>query len=61
MVKEWARLHGQPVRLILEGTAGGAFVQGDDGDELRLDAVEFCRAVAGRVPASGLLAQQVPF
>jgi len=58
---EWARRHGQPVTLVLEGPAGGSFAQGDGGGELRLDAVEFCRTVAGRVAGTGLLSQEVPF
>jgi len=61
VVAEWARRHGQAVTLVLDGPAGGAFAQGVGGDELRLDAVEFCRTVAGRVPGTGLLGQDVPF
>lgn len=61
IVKEWAMLHGKPFRLILDGPAGGSFAQGEDGEELRLDAVEFCRTVGGRDQGSGLLSQQVPF
>ena len=48
VVAEWARRHGRPFRLVLEGPAGGEFVQGDDGEQLRLDAVEFCRVLSGR-------------
>ena len=57
----WARAHHQPFRLTLDGPAGGSFVQGTAGDELRLDAVEFCRILSGRGTGSGLLTQEVPF
>ncbi|MCD2195433.1 maleylpyruvate isomerase family mycothiol-dependent enzyme [Actinomycetospora endophytica] len=61
VVAEWARRHGQPFRLHLTGPAGGEFTHGDDGPELTLDAVGFCRTLAGRLPGEGLLAQEVPF
>jgi uncharacterized protein (TIGR03083 family) len=61
VVAEWARVHGQPFTLILDGPAGGGFVHGERGEELRLDAVEFCRALSGREAHSGLLNQEVPF
>jgi len=60
-VAEWARRHGQPFRLVLEGPAGGAFEEGHGGVELQLDAVEFCRVLSGRGQGEGLLAQEVPF
>jgi uncharacterized protein (TIGR03083 family) len=61
VVAEWARRHGQPFRLRLTGPAGGEFTYGDGGEEMALDAVEFCRTIAGRLPGEGLLAQEVPF
>jgi len=61
VVAEWARRHGQPFTLILEGPAGATFVQGEQGEEYRLDAVEFCRIVSGRAKGDGLLTQEVPF
>jgi uncharacterized protein (TIGR03083 family) len=61
VVAEWARAHGQPYRLTLTGPAGGTWSRGEDGDELTLDAIEFCRALSGRVPGNGLLASHVPF
>ncbi len=67
VVSEWARRHGKPFTLTLHGPAGGSFgstgTAGDDtGPEvIELDAVEFCRALAGRAPAPGLLATIVPF
>jgi uncharacterized protein (TIGR03083 family) len=62
VVAEWARRHGQPFTLELTGPAGGRFVGGHaPGEQLSLDAVEFCRILSGRSPGSGLLAQPVPF
>jgi uncharacterized protein (TIGR03083 family) len=61
VVAEWARRHSRPFRLHLTGPAGGTFTHGDGGPELTLDAVEFCRTLAGRLPGDGLLAQEVPF
>lgn len=60
VAREWGERHGRPVDLVLDGPAGGRF--GDpDGEPLRLDAVEFCRVLSGRAPASGLLEVPVPF
>jgi uncharacterized protein (TIGR03083 family) len=61
VVAEWARAHRRPFDLTLEGPAGGVFAQGDGGDQLCLDAVEFCRMVSGRGPRSALFNQEVPF
>jgi hypothetical protein len=61
VVAEWARRHGQPFRLHLTGPGGGEFTHGSAGEELTLDAVEFCRTLGGRLPGEGLLAQEVPF
>jgi uncharacterized protein (TIGR03083 family) len=61
VVAEWARRHGQPFTLHLTGPAGGSFVGGSGGDELTVDAVEFCRILSGRAAGAGLLTQQVPF
>ena len=58
---EWAARHGQPCRLTLTGPAGGSWDFGSGGPELRHDAVEFCRVLAGRGRAEGLLATEVPF
>jgi uncharacterized protein (TIGR03083 family) len=60
-VAEWGRRHGKPFRLHLTGPAGGTFVQGDRGEEITMDAVDFCRTLSGRGTGEGLLAQQVPF
>lgn len=61
VVGEWARRHGQSFRLDLDGSAGGRFAEGDEGEEIHLDAVEFCRILAGRATGAGLLTQEVPF
>jgi len=58
---DWAKAHGQPFSLTLDGPAGGSFAQGAGGDELRLDAVEFCRILSGRGDGSGLLSYPIPF
>jgi uncharacterized protein (TIGR03083 family) len=61
-VAEWGRLHGQPCTLHLTGPAGGTFRQGDGGgEEITVDAVEFCRIVSGRGTGEGLLKQRVDF
>jgi uncharacterized protein (TIGR03083 family) len=63
IVCDWAQAHDQSFRLVLEGPAGGVYSRGDGGEELQLDAVEFCRIVSGRNPdaAQGLLATAVLF
>ncbi|WP_324278117.1 maleylpyruvate isomerase family mycothiol-dependent enzyme [Blastococcus brunescens] len=61
VVAEWAERHGRPHRLRLTGPAGGSWSAGPGGEEIDLDAVEFCRLLSGRGRAEGLLAQQVPF
>lgn len=61
VVAEWARNHGQPFRLTLTGPAGGSWSAGSAGEELTLDAVEFCRILSGRAPGTGLLGHAVPF
>lgn len=64
VVAEWARRHGRPFRLELSGPAGGVFVHDADADDathITMDAVEFCRVLAGRAEAEGLLATVVPF
>ena len=61
---EWARRHGKPFTLELTGPAGGIYTR-DPGhlhaERLSLDAVDFCRALAGREQPEGLLATIVPF
>jgi uncharacterized protein (TIGR03083 family) len=66
VVLEWARRHGRSYRLELTGPAGGSWRSGRGGEEVVMDAADFCRVLAGRPgPASdrpsGLLDTQVPF
>jgi uncharacterized protein (TIGR03083 family) len=61
VVAEWAQRHGRPYRLRLTGPAGGEWAAGDGGEELELDAVDFCRQLSGRGKGAGLLSEQVPF
>ena len=61
IVDEWARGHRKPYTLLLTGEAGGRWSVGEDGEQLELDGVEFCRIVSGRAPGEGLLAHPVPF
>jgi uncharacterized protein (TIGR03083 family) len=61
VVAEWASRHSSRYSLTLTGPAGGTWSRGIGGESLHLDAVGFCRALAGRAPAPGLLAVSVPF
>jgi uncharacterized protein (TIGR03083 family) len=64
VVAEWARRHGQPFTLHLAGPAGGTFIGGHPSETspvIELDAVQFCRILAGRAPGDGLLTTIVPF
>ena len=66
VVAEWARRHGQPYRLELTGPAGGSWRSGTGGEEIVMNAADFCRVISGRPgpdgsQAWGLLATQVPF
>ena len=61
VVAEWARRHGQPFTIDLEEPAGGSFTTGAGGEQIAIDAVEFCRILSGRATGAGLLTQEVPF
>ena len=61
VVTEWAGRHGLPYRLTLTGPAGGTWSSAAGGEEITMDAVEFCRAVSGRASRTGLLETEVPF
>lgn len=61
VVLDWAGRHGRPCRLTLSGPAGGSWTFGTGGESLELDAVQFCRTLAGRGRGEGLLATEVPF
>lgn len=61
VVREWAHAHRQPFSLTLTGPAGGEWSSGIGGQQLTLDAVQFCRVLSGRETGESLLAEQVPF
>ena len=64
IVAEWARRHGKPFALDLTGPAGGTYAHDPDlpeAEHLSLDAVNFCRTLAGRGHPVGLLTTIVPF
>jgi uncharacterized protein (TIGR03083 family) len=77
VVAEWARRHGQPFTLKLNGSAGGVYSSAGSAvgpqasradnesatsaEPIEVDAVEFCRILAGRADGPGLLATIVPF
>lgn len=66
VVNEWARRHGQPYQLELTGPAGGSWGTGSGGEQVVMDAADFCRVISGRPgpdhgQLSTLLATQVPF
>lgn len=66
IVREWAQRHQQPFALELTGPLGGQF-SAEDGNGLLpeptvLDALDFCRMHAGRLPMHpGLFGTIVPF
>lgn len=61
VLREWSDRHGKPFTLTLTGRAGGAYVAGDGGEHIELDAVEFCGILSGRAQGTGLLSTEVPF
>lgn len=60
IVAEWASIHGQPFELVLDGPAGGKFTQGVDGERVEIDALDFIRTLAGRLPGTGVLGNPLP-
>jgi len=60
IVREWAGIHGQPFELTLTGPAGGTFSQGVDGERVEIDALDFIRTLAGRLPGGGVLSNPLP-
>lgn len=60
IVREWAQLHGQPFELHLTGVAGGAFRQGDGGEHVTMDALDFVRTLSGRLPGAGVMGYPLP-
>jgi uncharacterized protein (TIGR03083 family) len=60
IVAEWATIHGEPFVLVLDGPAGGNFRQGDDGEHVEIDALDFIRTLSGREPGRGVLSRPLP-
>ncbi|HEY7009199.1 MAG TPA: maleylpyruvate isomerase family mycothiol-dependent enzyme [Jatrophihabitantaceae bacterium] len=60
LVAEWAGTHGEAFTLTLTGPAGGTYTSGHDGEQVELDAVTFCRTLAGRLPGEGILRHPLP-
>lgn len=64
MVAEWTDRHGKDHTLILDGPAGGSWTVGTNGPRLRVDAIEFARALSGRLSgldSDHILSTNVPF
>jgi uncharacterized protein (TIGR03083 family) len=60
IIAEWANTHGEPFTLVLDGPAGGTFVQGTGGEEVHLSIVDFVRTLAERTTARGVLQHSLP-
>lgn len=60
LVTEWATTHHDPFSLTLTGPAGGSFTYGDNGEHVDLDALDFCRTLAGRLTGGGILRHPLP-
>jgi hypothetical protein len=50
----------QPFELVLDGPAGGKYSQGVDGERVEIDAVDFIRTLASRLPGTGVLSNPLP-
>jgi hypothetical protein len=61
IVAEWAQNHSQPFVLRLDSVAGSTFTQGQAGQAVSLDAIEFGRIPWGRAQRNGLFSSQVLF
>lgn len=60
IVREWAELHAEPFNLHLSGTAGGTFSQGEGGEHVEMDALDFIRTIAGRLTGAGVMRHPLP-
>jgi uncharacterized protein (TIGR03083 family) len=60
LVAEWASTHGEPFTLTLGGPAGGQFRAGTGGENVDMDAIEFCRILAERGHGTGILRHTLP-
>jgi hypothetical protein len=63
LVAEWTEAHPYDFDLELSGPATGQWSRGAGGgsDAIRMDAIDFARALSGRAPGTALLAYRVPF
>ncbi len=60
IVAEWAGIHGESFELVLDGPAGGKFIQGVEGERVEIDAVDFIRTLSGRLSGAGILSHSLP-
>ena len=60
IVVEWADIHGEAFKLVLEGAAGGKYSHGVDGERVEIDVLDFIRTLAGRLPGTGVLSNPLP-
>ena len=60
IVQEWAELHAEPFDLHLTSTAGGTFSQGEGGEHIEMDALDFIRTLSGRLPGAGVMRHPLP-
>lgn len=60
IVDEWAQLHGEPFTLHLTGPAGGTFTNGNGGEVVEIDALDFIRTLSGRLVGEGVLRHPLP-
>lgn len=60
IIAEWASTHGEPFTLTLGGPAGGQFRAGTGGEQVDMDAIEFCRILAEREHGTGILRHTLP-
>ena len=60
IVAEWANTHDEPFVLVLGGPAGGQYTAGTGGEEVSMDAIEFCRVLAERGHGTGILRHVLP-
>lgn len=59
-VAEWATIYDTPFTLHLTGPAGGSFQNGQGGEVVTIDAVEFLRTLAEREHGTGLMSNPLP-
>jgi uncharacterized protein (TIGR03083 family) len=60
LVAEWATTHHEPFTLTLTGPAGGNYTSGENGEHVEIDAIDFCRTIAGRRTGHGILRHPLP-